>query len=230
MRPVDRLRTALAGGIPDRVPVMPKIWVDLGAALTGTDLLDVVRDPLTAMRAIARAAVAVGADGARQFLFPPRLLERRGDQVWQVDRAGRGLGRIDMDGGLKTQLEEGSPFALEDPWWAAMHQYWEAEEPFVRSRAQARGIAVPEKRLYEEWGFGDRRRRVMEECGEDLALVGDCGSPTPSFLVSLRGMTRAMFDLVETPELVHAARTSSPWCGPPRSTVATHGTAWRESE
>jgi uroporphyrinogen-III decarboxylase len=35
-------------------------------------------------------------------------------------------------------------------------------------------------------------------------LVGDCSSPTLAFVVTMRGMTRAMFDLVERPSLVHA--------------------------
>ena len=34
MTPHERLYTAIAGGVPDRVPVVPKMWVDLAAALT----------------------------------------------------------------------------------------------------------------------------------------------------------------------------------------------------
>ncbi len=51
----ERVYTAIGGGMPDRVPVVPKIWVDLGARLTGTSLIDVVSDPLTALSVIARA-------------------------------------------------------------------------------------------------------------------------------------------------------------------------------
>ena len=54
----DRLYTALGGDRPDRVPVLPKIWVDLACRLTGRDLLSVMGDPESAMRTIVEAAIA----------------------------------------------------------------------------------------------------------------------------------------------------------------------------
>ena len=67
----QRIYTALSGGIPDRVPVLPKIWVDLAASLTGTPLIEVVKNPLTALMTIA-CWHWTGVDAIRQFHFPER--------------------------------------------------------------------------------------------------------------------------------------------------------------
>jgi uroporphyrinogen-III decarboxylase len=37
-----------------------------------------------------------------------------------------------------------------------------------------------------------------------LAILGDCGSATLAFHVSLRGMENALLDLIEQPKLVHS--------------------------
>ena len=74
MLPHERIYLSISGKIPDRVPNVPKIWVDLGARLTQTDLSEVIQNPLTALRVIADAALLVGADGARQFHLPKRKI------------------------------------------------------------------------------------------------------------------------------------------------------------
>ena len=40
--------------------------------------------------------------------------------------------------------------------------------------------------------------------GDSICYLGDCGSATLAFLVTMRGMNRALFDLVEEPQFVHA--------------------------
>jgi uroporphyrinogen-III decarboxylase len=86
----------------------------------------------------------------------------------------------------------------------AFNHYWNADEPFVRGLQDARRIATPDKHLYEELGCGNRQRKIFELFGEQLCFIGDCDSATMAFLVTMRGMNRAMFDLIEEPELVHA--------------------------
>ena len=66
----QRLYAAIDGGKPDRVPVVPKIWVDLAANLTGTNLLEVIINPAIALQVIAKAAKLCGCDAARQFQKP----------------------------------------------------------------------------------------------------------------------------------------------------------------
>ena len=75
LTPEARLRTAVSGGVPDRVPVVPKIFIDSAARLTGTPLLDAIEDPVTALRVIYDAGVLAGVDAVRQFHCPARLTE-----------------------------------------------------------------------------------------------------------------------------------------------------------
>ena len=200
----ERTFTAIDGGVPDRVPVVPKIWVDLGARLTDTPLTEVVADPLTALRVIARAGRECGVDAVRQFHFPSRRIREEAGRVFEVDGQGELLGEIDMAGGLSTRLRDPKYFDIGDPRFMGYHHYWSAEAPFVRDLDEARRITVPTKGFYLEQGCGQRQRQVIEELGGEVAVFGDCSSPTMAFLVCLRGMNRALFDLIEEPELVHA--------------------------
>ena len=204
MTPAQRLYTAVGGGTPDRVPVVPKIWVDLAGTLTGTDLTEIIRDPQTALEVVARAGAACEVDAVRQFHLPPRRVGRRNGAVVELDASGGVLGEIDLQGGLATRLEDPRAVALEDPAFTGFAQFWSAGEPFVRSAGDAERIAVPPRGFYEEAGCGQRQRQVMRGYGERLALIGDCGPATLAFLVYLRGMSRALMDLVEEPRLVHA--------------------------
>ncbi len=88
----ERLYTAISGGIPDRVPVVPKIWVDLAARLTGTDLLEVVSDLATALRVIVEAGLMCGVDAVlpRTSSGKPRRAFRkpaRGVDIFSVPAA-----------------------------------------------------------------------------------------------------------------------------------------------
>ena len=204
MTVIERIYTAIDGGVPDRVPVVPKIWVDLGARLTDTPLTEVVRDPLTALRVIARAGRACGVDAVRQFHFPPRLIREQGQRVFEVDGQGEVLGEIDMAGGLGTHLLDPGYYDITDPRFMGYHHYWSAEAPFVGDLDDARRITVPSKEFYLEQGCAQRQRQVIDELGDEVAVFGDCSSATMAFLVCMRGMSRALFDLIEEPALVHA--------------------------
>ena len=199
----ERVYRAVDGGQPDRVPVVPKIWVDLGARLTGRSLVDVIADPLVALRVIAESGRLCQVDAVRLFHFPARLVREQGGQVFEVDGSGDVLGEIDMEGGLQTHLTNASIYDVEDPYFMAHHHFWTADSPIVIDLADADRIAAPDKSYYEELGWGERHARVATELGEDIATLGDCSSATMAFLVCLRGMNQAMLDLVDAPELVH---------------------------
>jgi len=200
----QRFYTALSGGMPDRVPILPKIWVDLGAALTGTDLREVVEDPSTAMQVVVEGALAVKADGARVFHLPKRRTRVENEIVVEVDDAGRDIGPIDMQGGLSTRVSDSNIINLEDPYRAAFIQFWSTKEPLINSLDDVKRIAVPEKSFYEEVGYGHIERDVMEKVEDGLALLGDCGSATLAFHVLLRRIENALVDLVERSKLTHA--------------------------
>jgi uroporphyrinogen-III decarboxylase len=200
----ERLYTAMSGGIPDRVPVVPKIWVDLAANLTGTDLVEVVTDPMTALQVIVDAGFICDVDAVRQFHLPQRKILRKNGKIFETTRAGATiLGEIDIQGGLQTHLERAQDFRLGDAYTMAFYHFWTADEPFVKNVPDAEQIAIPEKKFYEEIGWGKRQRTIIENVGNTLALIGDCSSATMAFYVGMRGMQRAMLDLIEQPQFVH---------------------------
>ena len=199
----QRVYEAVDNRVPDRVPVVPKIWVDLGAALTGTSLVDVVRDPMIALRVIADAGRLCTVDGVRLFHFPPRNVHEQDGRVWEVDGDGKPLGDIDMKGGLHTHLSDPTHFDVTNNDFMAYHHYWTAASPFLNDEAEAKSIAVPAKDYYEELGWGERLAVFQAELGKETAILGDCSSGTMAFLVTMRGMNTAMMDLIEEPDLVH---------------------------
>ncbi len=204
MTPPDRFRTALSGGTPDRVPTYPKIWLDLAAALTGTDPIRAIEDPLLAARIVVEAAIDVGADGARLFHFPARKTRHEDGIFVELDAEGRTLGPIDMEGGLATQLLDEGSFHLEDPFRIAFLTSWASPRPLVRNLADVDRIAVPDKTFYEQAGCGDRQRQILDLAAGKIALAGDMGSATLAFNVLLRNMNDALLDLIEDPRLVDA--------------------------
>ena len=204
MTPPNRFRTALSGGTPDRVPTYPKIWLDLAAALTGTDPIRAIEDPLLAARIVVEAAIDVGADGARLFHFPARKTRLEDGILVEIDARGRWLGPIDMEGGLATQLVDEGTFQLEDPFGIAFLTAWTSQRPMVRNLADAARIAVPDKTFYEQAGCADRQRQILDLAADRIALAGDMGSATLAFSVLLRNMNNALVDLIEEPTLVDA--------------------------
>ncbi len=192
------------------MPVLPKIWVDLAANLTGTELIDVVREPFTALNVIVDAGLMCGVDAVRQFHFPQRAVIQKDGRVFETDRTGfTVMGEIDMQSGLQTRLQRAEDFWLHDEYSMAFSHFWTADQPFVRNMPDARHIAVPDKEFYEDVGCGDRQRKIMKEVGNRVAVIGDCSSATMAFYVSMRGMQQALMDLIEQPQLVHAVMEKS---------------------
>jgi len=204
MNPAERFYTALSGGTPDRVPVLPKIWVDLGAVLTGIELRQVVEEPATAMGVIPEAALQVKSDSARLFHLPRKKTKVEKGKLYEIDNKGEFLGPIDIAGGLATRIEDRGRINLENPYTAAMIQFWATREPLIQSLDDIKRMAVPEKSLYEQVGYGKIQREVIKEYGDRLALLGDCGSATLAFHVLLRRIDHALMDLIEESELAHA--------------------------
>ncbi len=205
MNATERMYAAVAGEVPDRVPVYPKIWFDVAAKYTDTPFLQVIEDPFTALRVMMEAGLVVGADAVRQFHSPARRIEKEDGKVYEIDKTGRRLGKIDMDGGWATHLDDPRDFHYEDPYTMAYNWAWASfEDPIIRNIEEARRIAVPDKSFYEELGCGDRQRKVMEIAGDRIELIGDLKSATMSFNVILRGLEQSMLDCLDDPPLIHA--------------------------
>ena len=211
MTPAETFRVAMQGGRPDRVPVAPKIWIDLAARLTATPLREVLADPRLAMRVIIDAAVAVGADAARQFLFPSRQTVEEDGRLFEVDAAGRRVGEIDLAGGLATH-RAAEEFVLENPAHVAFRGCWIRHTPFVRSLADVRRIAVPTREFFQSLGYGNIVRQMQAHAASRVELLGDCDSATLAFVEGFRTLDEALADLIENPSLVHALMEKGEEC------------------
>lgn len=204
MTATERFYIALSGLQPDRVPSFPKIWLDLGADLTGTGLREAIEDPSLAMELIVKAAQSVRADGARLFHFPARRTDLRENVLVETDHQGVIKGRIDLQGGLATQLPDTKEIRLEDPVQMAFLQFYNSKDPMVKSVYDVKRIAVPDKSVFQELGFADLQKRLLKKYSERVALVGDCASATLAFCVLYRKYENALLDLIEDPGTVHA--------------------------
>lgn len=205
MQPNERLYAAISGAVPDRIPVVPKIWVDFAANYCGTPLTQVITAPQTALDILIKAGIRLGLDAVRQFHFPMRKILTEGETVYEVGADNRKIGMIDMKGGLATHLFDVNDYVLEDPFVIAYYQFKTSDEPFVRSIGDIKRIAVPDKQFYKQIGWEGAQIAAIKSANGKIALIGDCGTATLAFYVCLRGMTRAMFDLVDEPEMVHYA-------------------------
>ncbi|NOY07945.1 MAG: hypothetical protein GXP33_03785 [Spirochaetes bacterium] len=205
MTPEERFYTAICRKTPDRVPSFPKIWVDLASKLTGTSLLEIITGPATALDVIFKAGMLCGADGIRQFHFPERKVTQGDDgKVYETDKKGKPIGIIDMEGGLITHLFNADIRLIEDPCFMAHNHYWMSDTPLIRNLSDAERISIPVKQNFKDFGWEKRQKKIIDKNNLKMAIVGDLHSATLAFYVELRGMNRAMFDLLESPELVHA--------------------------
>ncbi len=187
----------------DRCPVVPKIWLDLAARLTGTAPREIIEDPARALTVVIDAALAAGCDAARLFFIPRRRTRWEGDALIEVDATGRRIGAIDLAGGWATHLERPEDFQTENPHHIAYHAFRKHDAPRVRSIADARRIAVPDRAFWEAQVTGDLRAAQIY-ADDRIALIGDCDTATLAWYIDFRGMQQAMFDLIEEPALVHA--------------------------
>lgn len=208
MTRIERVHTALAGDRPDRVPYIPKIWVDFAARTCAVPLERVIEDPCTALEVILQTGIACSVDAVRQFPFPVRRTERRHGILVEVDAANRMIGTIDVEGGLQTSLTETSDFPLSDPVTMSYYQHRRPPEPVLNTIADVESVAVPTPELLDELGFDRNQIATLASVrsNPDMpAVIQDCGPIGIAAYASFNGMNRAMLDLFDRPNVVHAA-------------------------
>jgi len=204
MKPTERFIAALKGQNVDRIPVVPKIWVDYGARVTETDIKYVITDPLTALRVIALAGVKYGFDAVRQFYFPVKQIIEKDGNMYEINKKGQNIGKIDINGGLATHLNNDEDYMIQDPVMIAYCHSWITKQPLVNNIKDARSIAVPGPDVFDSLGWAKNQKIVMDEFKDKISFIGDLDTATMSFYITFRGIENAMLDLITDPKLVHA--------------------------
>ena len=185
MKGKERVLCALRRREPDCVPVLPQIWLDHAARVSGIDPLSIIEQPELGFRAMLATARHYGLDGFRTFMiYEPRRVRREGDRVYELDmKTGEKIGLVDMEGGWQAR-----PF----------------EPPhYVQDMDEVARIPAPPAQSYWDSGRCEHLRQVINEAGEDHLVVGRAISFTINWLLTQRG-DQAMYDLHDQPRLVHA--------------------------
>jgi MtaA/CmuA family methyltransferase len=172
-------------GQPDRVPVLPQIWLDHASLATGYDLLELLREPSALYDVLLALWRRYRMDGIRVFMVakPRHIVERDGHYVEIDPRTGAVLGRVDIEGG-------GTTIPIDS-------------EPLVKSKADLGKIPVLQPDDYAD-NIVKPVSRFVSEVGDDLFIAGAVGHQSINALVVNRGATQAMVDLVENPSLAMA--------------------------
>ena len=154
MKGKERVLCVLRRSRPDCVPVLPQIWLDHAARISGIDPLSIMEHPELGFRAMLITARHYGLDGFRTFLiYKPRRVVREGAMVYEVDPAtGEKIGLIDFEGGWGVK-----PF----------------EPPkYVQDLDDVARIPVPSAQSYWDDGHCEHLRQVVQEAGENHLVVG----------------------------------------------------------
>lgn len=186
-----------------RAPVMPKIWLDLAANILHREFDDFPQNPCLATQTVIEASKKCKCDGARLFLFPRRDIRMDANGVrWQY-RNDRAIGRVDMEGGWATILENPADFDFEDPQWTICYQMFKCKHPIVASVEEVEKFHVPSVETFHRL-FDDDVTAALRCAEGTLDLAGDCNSGTLAFCVSVLGMSNALISIYDEPELLHA--------------------------
>lgn len=185
MKGKERVLCALRRNRPDCVPVLPQIWLDHAASISGIDPLSIMEHPEMGYRAMLITARHYGLDGFRTFLiYEARRVVREGDMVYEVDpRTGEKIGLVDLEGGWGVK-----PFGPPN---------------YVQDLDDVARIPVPSAQSYWDDGRCEHLRQVVREAGENHLVVGTALGFTMNWLLTQRG-DKAMYDLYDQPGLVHA--------------------------
>ena len=179
MKGKDRVLCSVRRGQPDRVPVLPQIWLDHAARVSGIDPLAIIERPELGMEAMLLTARHYGIDGFRVFAnYSPRRIVREEQGVYELDpKSGAKHGIIDIDGGWRTR-----PFKPSPPF----------EDPDHVTR-----IPVRAAENYWDSGFCGNLQRIVQEAAADHAVVGRPLGFTMNWLQELQGSERALLDLYD---------------------------------
>lgn len=189
MKARQRVKIAMKGGIPDRVPVFPVI-TDMhyshmyGAPLWLTHVLPRLKADLIEM-----AEREYGFDGFEFNLFGPHAPDKYEVAV--------------LDNGDKILKRGGRPWLklYEDNYPSEIEP---REQPVFKDLAQVKKLTYMRAENFKSGGFLSEFERLRKRFADDAYIACCTAGFTMNGLVNLRGSDRAFVDLYDEPELVHA--------------------------
>ena len=184
----ERVRLALTGGRPDRVPVLPQICPPHAIRLSGRPFRETVVDRLRNPRAydlmVGSCAREYGLDGFRVWVGgPPMDISWNGEDFYARDPSTgdlRGLIDFNGGGGILT-LPEGRRM-LTDRDIAGI------ETPDVETILDSAGLAPV--------------RACVREFAEDMFVVGVPGQFTVETMSHIQGMEQTLVDIIDRPGFI----------------------------
>ncbi len=184
----ERVKIAMNGGIPDRVPVFPVITDMHTTFHYGVPLWQTSVFPRLKYDLLEMAVREYGFDGFEAPMGPA---------------ADFGKFFVVKDEADKKYLYRGDEklWELYDDNYPAPVQT--GELPLVRTADEVKRMAFLKAEDYRASGCLDELERLRRRFGDDAYISGHAAGFTMNGLVSLRGSVQAMMDLYDDPDFVH---------------------------
>ncbi len=187
MNSKERVKIAMSGGIPDRVPVIPQICHPHAIRALGMDfrktMIEALKNPLLVDELVLACCRSYGVDGIRIWIpADPIDIFDDGENVWELDKSGKKVGRLDfMGGGRIVPLNE---------------------KPILESNEDVDKIrALSADELLKTEKF-QSTKEIVDDIKDEFFMIGHPDSFTFAYVASMRGKEQAMIDLMERPDFV----------------------------
>ncbi len=186
----QRCRTAMNGGIPDCVPVIPQICHPHSIRALGLDfrktMIEAVKKPAFVNKLQIECARYYGADGVRVWIHHENVpcLYDDGENVWEIEPStNKFIGRLDFKGG---------------GWIIPLK-----EEILIKNESDIEKIPViPASSLLKTESF-KKIKELVEDAKKDLFVITSPGCISVEYATTVRGKAQAFVDLIERPEFAH---------------------------
>lgn len=183
----ERVKIAMNGGVPDRVPVFPVITDMHTTYRYGVPLWQTAAFPRLKFDLLEMAVWEYGFDGFEAPMGPPLM---HGRSFCVKEENGR---RYLYDGGVKSLelFEDNYPVPVSPP-----------PLPAVNSVEDVKKLTYETVKDYKDNGWLYELERLKKRFGDDAYVSSHAAGFTMNGLVNMRGSAQAMYDLYDDPSLV----------------------------
>lgn len=200
----ERVMAAMECRPVDRVPVLPCLWFDHMARVSGRSYVELLAWPEHMLEAARVTREFYGADGLRVMLAPPEgwrdgtmVGDVRGEPMLLSAADRHPVARFDLAGGGRIEMVDDTFRILDRDGWPVNLR--------VESVADVRRIPVTSAADVERHGQAAGVRRLVSElAGRYFVAAFVSGGFTMNALLRLRGAMQGMMDLIDDPALVQA--------------------------